>query len=133
MKMFCIQMPAPSLSQLATPLGDFGSMRLCWMYMGYSGPYQMFAGMVEVVAGLLLLYRRTVTLGLLIGLGVFSNVMTMNLSYDIPVKGYSMERRKLILFPDAAAGDKKYKFYTGWQHRNHSAKIFGFPTEVVFS
>ena len=90
-KLFCLQMPAPNLSQLATPLGDFGAMRLCWMYMGYSKPFEVFAGMAEIVAGLLLLYRRTVTLGLLIALGVFINVMTMNLSYDIPVKGYSME------------------------------------------
>jgi hypothetical protein len=97
-KVFCIQMPAPSLSQLATPLGDFGPMRLCWMYMGYSQPYQMFSGVAEVVTGLLLLYRRTVTFGLLIGLGVFINVMTMNLSFDIPVKGFSMELTISCLF-----------------------------------
>jgi hypothetical protein len=97
-KLFCLQMPAPSLSQLATPLGDFGAMRLCWMYMGYSNPYQVFSGTMEIVAGLLLLYRRTVTLGLLAGLGVFINVMTMNLSYDIPVKGYSMELTLSCLF-----------------------------------
>jgi hypothetical protein len=98
MKLFFMQMPAPSLSQLATPLGDFAPMRLCWMYMGYAHPYQLFAGMAEVTAGLLLLYRRTVTLGLLAGLGIFINVMTMNLSYDIPVKGYSMELTFSCLF-----------------------------------
>jgi hypothetical protein len=91
LKLFSLQMPTPSLSQLATPLGDFGPMRMAWMYMGYSKPFEVFAGMAEIVAGLLLLYRRTVTLGLLMALGVFINVMTMNLSYDIPVKGYSME------------------------------------------
>lgn len=97
-KVFCMQMPTPSLSQLATPLGDFGAMRLCWMYMGYSSPYEVFSGMAEIITGLLLLYRRTVTLGLLAGLGVFVNVMTMNLSYDIPVKGYSMELTFACLF-----------------------------------
>jgi hypothetical protein len=97
-KVFCLQMPAPSLSQLATPLGDFGAMRLCWMYMGYSSPYEVFSGMAEVITGLLLLYRRTVTLGLLAGIAVFINVMTMNLSYDIPVKGYSMELAFACLF-----------------------------------
>jgi hypothetical protein len=97
-KLLCLQMPAPSLSQLATPLGDFGAMRLCWMYMGYSSPYQVFSGMAEIVTGLLLLNRRTVTLGLLAGLGVFINVMTMNLSYDIPVKGFSMELTFCCLF-----------------------------------
>jgi len=91
LKMFGMQMPKPSLSQLATPLGDFGPMRLCWMYLGYGSPYEVFAGISEVIAGLLLLYRRTVTLGLLAAFGVFINVVTLNLSYDIPVKGYSME------------------------------------------
>jgi hypothetical protein len=97
-KLFCLQMPAPSLSQLATPLGDFGAMRLCWMYMGYSSPYEIFSGVMEIIAGLLLLYRRTVTLGLLAGLGVFINVMTINLTYDVPVKGYSMELAFACLF-----------------------------------
>ena len=91
LKLFSLQMPTPSLSQLATPLGDFGPMRMAWMYMGYSKPFEIFAGMAEIVAGLLLFYRRTVTLGLLMALGVFINVMMMNLSYDIPVKGFSME------------------------------------------
>jgi uncharacterized membrane protein YphA (DoxX/SURF4 family) len=90
LKIFCIQMQAPDLSQLATPLGDFGPMRMSWMYMGYGSPYEVFAGVAEVVAGLLLLYRRTVTLGLLAAMGVFVNVVMMNLTYDIPVKGFSM-------------------------------------------
>jgi hypothetical protein len=98
LKVFCLQMPAPSLSQLATPLGDLGAMRLSWIYMGYSHPYEIFSGMAEVITGLLLLHRRTVTLGLMTGLAVFINVMMMNLSYDIPVKGYSMQLAFACLF-----------------------------------
>ena len=98
LKLFGLQMSAPNLSQLATPLGDFGAMRLCWMYMGYSQPYEIFAGVAEIVAGLLLLYRRTVTLGLLTGAGIFINVMTLNLSYDIPVKLFAMQLAFSCLF-----------------------------------
>jgi hypothetical protein len=98
MKLFSQQMVAPSLSQLATPLGDFGPMRMAWMYMGYGSPYQIFAGAAEVVAGLLLFYRRTVTLGILTALGVFINVAIMNLTYDIPVKGFSLELTLCCLF-----------------------------------
>ena len=90
-KLFALQMPFPSLGQLATPLGDYLPMRLCWMYMGYSVPYQTFTGIMEVIVGVLLLYRRTVPLGLVVGLGVFTNVFVLNLSYDIPVKLYSMQ------------------------------------------
>ncbi|WP_445454761.1 hypothetical protein [Flavobacterium sp. 25HG05S-40] len=90
-KIFAQQMPFPTLSQLATPLGDFLPMRLSWMFMGYSQPYQMFSGVMELMVALLLLYKRTIPLGLIIGLGVFVNVFALNLSYDIPVKLYSMQ------------------------------------------
>jgi len=88
-KLFCFQMPFPSLSQLATPLGDYLPMRLSWMYMGYSSTYQFFAGAFEVLAGILLLFRRTATFGTIVALGVFTNVMIMNMGYDIPVKLFS--------------------------------------------
>ncbi|MBX9733554.1 MAG: hypothetical protein K2X37_05805 [Chitinophagaceae bacterium] len=85
-KLFAVQMPFPSISQLATPLGDFLPMRLSWMFIGYSHSYQVFSGLIEVIAALLLLFRPTATLGILVSLGVFGNVMMLNLSYDIPVK-----------------------------------------------
>ncbi len=109
-KLLQLQMSFPGYSQLATPLGDFLPMRLSWMFMGYSHLYQGFSGAMEVLAGLLLLYRRTTTLGCLVASGVFINVAMLNLSYDIPVKLYSIhvfamccfllviDRRRLIDF-----------------------------------
>lgn len=90
-KLFALQMPFPNLSQLATPLGDYLPMRLSWMFVGYSAPYQMFSGLMEVMVGILLLNRKTITLGSLMGIGVFANVAMLNLSYDIPVKIYSIQ------------------------------------------
>jgi hypothetical protein len=90
-KLFALQMPFPNLSQLATPLGDFLPMRLSWMFIGYSTQYQIFSGVMETIVGILLLNRKTVTLGALLGIGVFSNVFMLNLSYDVPVKLYSMQ------------------------------------------
>jgi hypothetical protein len=97
-KLFGMQMPFPNLSQLATPLGDFLPMRLSWMFMGYSTSYQFFSGLMEVLAAMLLLYRRTATLGSIVATGVFLNVMMMNFSYDIPVKIYSMHLVMLCIF-----------------------------------
>jgi hypothetical protein len=90
-KLFLTQMPFPNTSELATPLGDFLPMRLSWMFIGYSAPYQFFSGLMECLAGLLLLYRRTATLGTMLAFGVFLNVAVLNLSYDIPVKIFSIE------------------------------------------
>jgi len=89
-KVFALQMPFPMLSQLATPLGDFLPMRFSWLFIGYSTPYEIFSGIMEVLVALLLLYRRTATLGVLIATAVFINVMMLNLCYDIPVKLYSI-------------------------------------------
>ncbi len=89
-KLFALQMPFPTLSQLATPLGDLLPMRFSWLFIGYSFKYQFFSGMMETVAGLLLLYRRTVTAGLFAAMGAFLNVVMINLSYDVPVKLFSM-------------------------------------------
>ena len=89
-KIFVFQMPFPLTSQLATPLGDFLPMRFSWMFIGYSSPYEIFSGIMEVLVGLLLLYRRTATLGVLVATAVFFNVMMLNLCYDIPVKLFAM-------------------------------------------
>ena len=89
-KLFATQMPFPVLSQLATPLGDLLPMRLSWLFMGYSTPYQVFAGAMEFVAGVLLLFRPTVTVGLLLAMGAFLNVAMINLGYDVPVKIFSL-------------------------------------------
>ena len=88
-KIFALQMFFPSTSQLATPLGDFLPMRLSWLFIGYSVPYQVFSGVMETVAGVLLLFRPTVTAGLLLATGAFMNVLMINLSYDVPVKLYA--------------------------------------------
>ncbi len=97
-KIFALQMPFPNLSQLATPLGDYLPMRLSWMFIGYSTPYQVFSGVMETIAGLLLLNRRSVTLGVIMGAGVFVNVAMMNLAYDIPVKLFSLHLLFYCLF-----------------------------------
>lgn len=97
-KLFTLQMPFPTLSQLATPLGDFLPMRLSWLFIGYSRPYQIFSGLMETVAGLLLLRRKTVTLGLLAAMGAFLNVVMINLSYDVPVKLFAMHLLLACLF-----------------------------------
>jgi hypothetical protein len=89
-KLFALQMGFPTLSQLATPLGDLLPMRFSWLFIGYSTPYQVFSGMMETVAGLLLLNRRTITAGIFAALGAFLNVVMINLSYDVPVKLFAM-------------------------------------------
>src|SRR5215204_3282874 len=97
-KLFVLQMPFPALSQLATPLGDLLPMRLSWLFIGYSTPYEVFSGAMETVAGLLLLYRRTITAGLFAATGAFLNVVMINLAYDVPVKLFASHLLFACLF-----------------------------------
>lgn len=89
-KIFQIQFPYPSLTRLLEPLGNFSPMGLAWTYMGYSEGFNLFAGLIEVLGGLLLIPRRTQTLGAFIVTGVMTHVAVMNFMFDIPVKLFSM-------------------------------------------
>ncbi|WP_394747443.1 hypothetical protein [Spongiimicrobium salis] len=89
-KVFQVQFQPPSLSRLLQPLGEFSPMGLAWTYMGYSKGFGVFAGIMEVLGGLLLIPKRTQTLGALIVMGVMSQVAMMNLMFDIPVKLFSI-------------------------------------------
>ena len=85
-------------------LGEAPPMRLLWAFMGYSLPYTMFAGIMEFVGGVLLLWRRTTTLGALLVIVVMTNVVLLNLCYDVPVKLYSTQllvMAAVIALPDA--------------------------------
>ncbi|MGS2725370.1 DoxX family protein [Psychroserpens sp. BH13MA-6] len=85
-KIFQIQFPQPSLVRLLEPLGNYSPMGLAWTYMGYSEGFNMFTGFMEVLGALLLIPRRTQTLGAFIVMGVMTHVAIMNFMFDIPVK-----------------------------------------------
>jgi uncharacterized membrane protein YphA (DoxX/SURF4 family) len=97
-KIIKLQFPFPGLTRLVQPYGDSSPMGLAWTYMGYSTTYNYFTGMAEIAGGLLLLFRRTTTLGALVCFGVMMNVFMMNMSYDIPVKLLSFNTVLMSLF-----------------------------------
>jgi uncharacterized membrane protein YphA (DoxX/SURF4 family) len=83
------QMPEPPLSRLLTTNGDSTPMSLLWTFMGASKSYEIFAGLMEMLAGILLFFPRFTMLGSLVSAAVMANVFMLNMSYDVPVKLYS--------------------------------------------
>jgi uncharacterized membrane protein YphA (DoxX/SURF4 family) len=75
--------------RLTQYFGEAAPGGFAWSFLGFSIMYEIFAGVGEVAAGLLLLFRRTTTLGAIIGAAVLTNVFMLNMSYDIPVKQFS--------------------------------------------
>lgn len=85
-KIIKLQFPAPGPGRLIQPLGSMSPMGLAWTYMGYSTGFNIFTGMAELTCGLLLFFRKTTTLGAVLGLVVAGNIMAVNYCFDVPVK-----------------------------------------------
>ena len=102
-KVFRTQFPPLSLLELNRSYGESSPMGLLWTFMGYSGAYSVFAGLGEVIGGILLFFRRTRLLGALIVAIVMSHVVVLNFAYDVPVKLFSIHLlliAVLIMSPD---------------------------------
>jgi hypothetical protein len=98
-----VQFGVLPLQQQMTPLGEFSPSALMWAFMSYSYWYRAFAGFAEVLGGVLLLWRRTTMLGALIVFAAMSNVLALNLSYDVSVKmlaGHLLLMSVILLVPE---------------------------------
>ncbi len=88
-KLLPVQMPYPSLGLLNTHFGDLTAQKIYWLSIGIVPWYQVFAGIVEVSAGTLLLFRKTTTLGAILLFGALGDIVYVNFAYDGGVHVYS--------------------------------------------
>lgn len=86
-KFFKMQFPDLGLYTLTEPVGNLSPMNLAWAFFGYSYGYNIFIGIAESAA-LLLLFRRTMTFGAILTLVTLANVMAVNFNYDVHAKMY---------------------------------------------
>ena len=96
-KVIKLQFPSPAFYRLLEPYGDSSPMGLAWTFLGFSKGYNLFMGIAEVSA-VLLLFRRTMTAGTIITLMTAANVMAVNYFYDVPVKILSTHLVLMTLF-----------------------------------
>jgi hypothetical protein len=97
-KVIKLQFPYPRPDTLLHTFGESSPMHFLWTFMGASDGYTWFAGVGEMVAGLLLCTRRTTLLGALVTFGVMLNVAALNFCYDVPVKLFSCHLLLMSLF-----------------------------------
>lgn len=97
-KVFPLQSPYPSLSNLNTNYGDFTRWKLFSISLGIVPGYESFLGLVEVVAGLLLLYRKTASVGAVFILLFTGNVFVSNIAYEGGEVVYSLYLIILAIF-----------------------------------
>ncbi|MEP6611546.1 MAG: hypothetical protein ABJA76_06665 [Mucilaginibacter sp.] len=97
-KVIKLQFPGPSFGRLIEPVGDMSPMGLAWTYMGQSVGFNYFTGIAEISVGLLLFFRKTSTLGAIVGFVVAGNIMAINYCFDVPVKLLSTALVIMCLF-----------------------------------
>lgn len=88
-KVFPTQFPSSEPELLLVSYGESSPMGLLWRFMEFSPVYAGFCGLLETLAGLALLFRRTALLGALLGAAVMFHVVLLNFCFDVPVKLYA--------------------------------------------
>ena len=96
-KLIKLQFYLPEPNIVYRELGQLSKDIAYWSVMGSSRSYVVFMGITELLAGTLLVFRRTRFIGLLVALGIFINVVMVNISFDISVKLFSITCLAMII------------------------------------
>lgn len=110
-KVFNGQFGPVSYLMLEKKFGTMSPMAVLWNFMDTSRMYTFFGGLMEVIGGVLLLFRKTKTLGALFSLTVMINVAILNFAYDVPVKIFSTHIVLLCAFILSYEWIKLYHFF----------------------
>ena len=65
------------------PVGSLSGHQLTWYYYSYSHAYASILGLVQLAGGIMLLFRKTATLGAAMMLPVMTNILMVNLFFFI--------------------------------------------------
>jgi hypothetical protein len=131
-KLFKYQFYLPEPNTLYTNVGDLSKDILYWSTMGSSYSYSVFLGLTEIIPAILLLFRKTRTVGAMIAFAVLINVVMINFSFDISVKVYS-SFLLLLSFIISLPGFKKiyYVFLKNQWRKESSLVLFNTPKKIM--
>ena len=140
-KLFKVQFYLPEPNILNTKFGELSRDILYWSTMGTSRLYCISLGFVEIVTALLLFFRRTRILGLLVAIVVFANVILVNFGFDISVKTFSLLLLLMCLFSIYPNLKSIYIFLieqkigqlsqSKWYSDTQKPLIYGFKTATI--
>ncbi|WP_425235393.1 hypothetical protein [Ulvibacterium sp.] len=113
-KFFKVQFPDLGYYTLTERVGDMSPMHLAWAFFGHSYEYNVFMGLVEAGA-LLLLFRRTTALGAILTMAALANVIVVNISFDVHAKMYPIALFIMALFLFLRDGGSIVRFFLNGQ------------------
>ncbi len=97
-KLLGAQFPPPNLAKLVQPIGQSTPLGMLWAFMGVSQPYSFFGGLGEALGGALIILPGLVTLGSIVSIAMMTNVLMLNVGYDVPRKILSFHLILMCLF-----------------------------------
>lgn len=123
-KFFPLLAPFPTTSQLNTLYGEYTTWKMFLVSLGAAPKYEIFLGTVEILAGLLLLFRKTATIGAFVYLTFISNVFLSDIAYEGGEYVYSLflvsiaafllfydgRRLSTLLFFEKPTNPNRFKF-----------------------
>jgi len=98
-KLFPVQIPYPTLSDLHTAYGDFLPWKIYYLSTGVaSAHYEQTLGAIELFSAILLFYRRTAIVGASIAVALLVNIVLANFAYQLGDHVYSVYLLILAIF-----------------------------------
>ncbi len=70
---------------VSTPVSELSGMQLMWAFYGYSRPFVLSLGALEIIGGLLILIKRFRLIGCLMVSSILINVILQDIFYDVNI------------------------------------------------
>ncbi|MFT7155533.1 MAG: hypothetical protein ACI8Q1_000534 [Parvicella sp.] len=88
-KVYKMQFSLPEPNIEFTRVKDLHSDILFWTTMGKSYSYSLITGLLEVAAGTFLMFYKTRLLGVMLSVAIFTQVLLINIGFDVTMKVFS--------------------------------------------
>ena len=81
------------------PLNEISPFTHAWSFLGRSYNYNLFLGIAEFLAAVFIVFTRTRLMGLLIALGIYLNILIIDIEFDVKsALGHVIVELVIILF-----------------------------------
>jgi hypothetical protein len=97
-KVFKRQFYLPEPNILYSNFGSLTKDTLFWSTMGTSHIYSVTTGIIEVIAAILILIKRTRIAGFFLAMAVSINILLINIGFDISVKLFTLFLLMVVFF-----------------------------------
>lgn len=71
-------------ASINTPVSETSGLELMWAFYGYSKPYIIILGVIEIIGGTLILFKRTRIIGCVFISTILLNIILQDYFYNVP-------------------------------------------------